>query len=217
MNTYKLGSYPLYHTMYETFYAVDQLIDRGFKSHQAVAQTTAELVRSLADSLIIPFDVTDFASNLQALVNTLDTEYGILLRSQGINFDWIKQAAGNFSSEAETFKTLIDNVNKNDPFAIRRINDQLLLMERAFLDPAGLPGRPQSRHILFAESSVDSYAGSSFPGLVDALFEIESIPEADTEARWEIVKHHFSVVVFTIRSAQSTLREVSTFMPELHD
>ncbi|OWF34470.1 N-acetylated-alpha-linked acidic dipeptidase 2 [Mizuhopecten yessoensis] len=103
------------------------------------------------------------------------------------------------------------------PFAIRRINDQLLLMERAFLDPAGLPGRPQSRHILFAESSVDTYAGSSFPGLVDALFEIESIPEAETEARWEIVKHHFSVVVFTISSAQSTLRGVSTFMPELHD
>ncbi|XP_033735883.1 N-acetylated-alpha-linked acidic dipeptidase 2-like [Pecten maximus] len=216
MNTYKIGSYPLYHTVYETFYAVDQLIDRGFKRHQAVAQTTAELMRNLADSLIVPFDVTDFANNLQTLVNTLDSDYGALLRSQGIRFDWIKQAADNFSSEAATFKTLVENVNKNDPFAIRRINDQLILMERAFMDPAGLPGRPQSRHILFAESSVNSYAGSSFPGLVDSLFEIETIPEAEAVARWEIVKHHFSVIVFTINSAQSTLREVSSFMPEFN-
>lgn len=213
-NTYKIDFYPLYHTVYETFYAVDQLIDRGFKRHKAMAQTSAELMRNLADSLIIPFDVIDFANNLQTLVNTLDTDYGVLLRSKGIHFNWLQDAAANFSSEATTFKTLVENIDKNDPFAIRRINDQLMLMERAFLDPSGLPGRPRSRHMLFAESSVNSYAGSSFPGLVDSLFEIEDVPAAEADARWEIVKQHFSVLVFTINSAQSTLRQVSSFMPE---
>ena len=31
------------------------------------------------------------------------------------------------------------------PLEIRRINDQLSLFERSFLDPQGLPGRPYAR------------------------------------------------------------------------
>ena len=72
-----------------------------------------------------------------------------------------------------------------------------------------------SRHMLFAESSVNAYAGSSFPGLVDLLFEINADP--DPSSRWEEVKHHFSVIVFTIQSAESTLRHVTKFMPVFHE
>lgn len=117
-------------------------------------------------------------------------------------------------------------------------------LERAFIDPQGLPGRPLARytyykelnttvcectfrlytkyfiyicffsllrHVLFAESSVNTYAGSSFPGLADGMFEIESSP--DEASRWEIVKKHFTVILYTIESAASTLRDVHKFMP----
>ncbi|XP_071164482.1 putative N-acetylated-alpha-linked acidic dipeptidase [Mytilus edulis] len=109
------------------------------------------------------------------------------------------------------FKSRLRNVNKYNPLEIRRINDQLSLFERSFLDPQGLPGRPYARHILFAESKVNTYVGSSFPGLVDSLFQIEKDP--DQKGRWNIVKKHFSVILFTIESATSTLRDVTKFMP----
>lgn len=67
------------------------------------------------------------------------------------------------------------------------------------------------RHVLFAESSVNTYAGSSFPGLADGMFEIEDSP--DKASRWEIVKKHFAVILYTIESAASTLRDVHKFMP----
>ena len=67
------------------------------------------------------------------------------------------------------------------------------------------------RHVLFAESSVNTYAGSSFPGLADGMFEIEGSP--DEARRWEIVRKHFSVILYTIESAASTLRDVHKFMP----
>lgn len=67
------------------------------------------------------------------------------------------------------------------------------------------------RHVLFAESSVNTYAGSSFPGLADSLFEIEKDP--DQAGRWKVVEKHFSVILFTIGSAASTLRDVTKFMP----
>ncbi|XP_046364742.1 putative N-acetylated-alpha-linked acidic dipeptidase [Haliotis rufescens] len=103
-------------------------------------------------------------------------------------------------------------MNRNDPMAIRAVNDQLTLLEKAFLNNNGLPGRPYKKHLLLAESSTDSYASSSFPGLVDLLFEIEKAPDVD--ARWERVKRHFSVILFTIDSAASTLRDVIRFIPE---
>ena len=41
--------------------------------------------------------------------------------------------------------------------------------ERALLLVEGLPGRPWYKHIVYAPSAVDYYAGSAFPGIVDAL------------------------------------------------
>ena len=67
-----------------------------------------------------------------------------------------------------------------------------------------------SRHILFAESSIDTYSGSSFPGLADAMFEIEQSP--DPAARWKIVQKHYSVILYLIQAAGATLRDVSDFM-----
>lgn len=67
------------------------------------------------------------------------------------------------------------------------------------------------RHVLFAESSVNAYAGSSFPGLIDSTFEITGSP--NESERWEIVKKHYSAIIFAIQSATSSLRDVTKFMP----
>ncbi|XP_076097524.1 N-acetylated-alpha-linked acidic dipeptidase 2-like isoform X2 [Mytilus galloprovincialis] len=177
---YQLSSDPLYHSKYETFKMVDQIMDRGFKHHQATARVWAEMARALSDTMVIPFDVVNFANELLSLVNTLDEDYGTMLRNQSIIFDDFKKVTDNLKAEAMAFKSRLRNVNKY-------------------------------KHILFAESKVNTYAGSSFPGLVDSLFQIEKDP--DQKGRWNIVKKHFSVILFTIESATSTLRDVTKFMP----
>lgn len=67
------------------------------------------------------------------------------------------------------------------------------------------------RHVLFAESSVNVYAGSSFPGLIDSTFEISGSP--NEAQRWEVVQKHYSAIIFAIQSATSSLRDVTKFMP----
>lgn len=66
------------------------------------------------------------------------------------------------------------------------------------------------RHILLTESSIDAYAGSSFPGLADAMAEINL--GNDVDEQWKIVRKHFSVILYTIQSASTTLMDVSDFM-----
>nr|XP_034326256.1 N-acetylated-alpha-linked acidic dipeptidase 2 [Crassostrea gigas] len=169
---YRIASYPLYHSKYETFKAVDEFMDRGFKCHRASGQVWAEVARNLADSLVIPFKIQDYANKLRDGVEELDRNLGSLMRRNGIQTDLLYEATALFAAEVASFQKRVDTVDRKNPFAIRGINDQIMLMERAFIDPEGLPGRPLARHIVFAESSTDSYSSATFPGLVDGMFEI---------------------------------------------
>jgi N-acetylated-alpha-linked acidic dipeptidase len=44
-------------------------------------------------------------------------------------------------------------------------------IERAFLDPQGLPGRPWFRHLLIAPGLTTGYAPWPFPGVQQAIEE----------------------------------------------
>eukprot|EP00070_Physeter_catodon_P049951 XP_028356845.1 N-acetylated-alpha-linked acidic dipeptidase 2 isoform X2 [Physeter catodon] len=99
-----------------------------------------------------------------------------------------------------------ENKTLPSPTAVRIMNDQLMFLERAFIDPLGLPGRPFYRHIIFAPSSHNKYAGESFPGIFDAIFDIEN--KADPRSAWKEVKKHISIAAFTIQAAAGTLKEL---------
>ncbi|XP_059147924.1 putative N-acetylated-alpha-linked acidic dipeptidase [Physella acuta] len=207
---YSVSSYALYHTEYETFQIVKDQFDREFKFHAAMAQFGAEMVRSLADPLILPMNVTNYATGLEELRVILHKEYGELLSSNlGDSYDLLETVIRNFSVDVSTFENNLQKVNKKNPLAVRAVNDQIMLLERAFLEPEGLPNRPYKKHLIFAENSNDAYAGSSFPGLVDLLFEVNNSTE-----RWDQVRQHFAVILQVIQSAGATLRDVTGFMDE---
>ncbi|XP_070181932.1 putative N-acetylated-alpha-linked acidic dipeptidase [Littorina saxatilis] len=213
-NKYKLGSYSLYHTEYETFETVKRLLDHDFTYHQAVGRVAVEMLRSLSDSLIIPFNVSDYVWGLENNRQQLDTDYGSLLAQHIDNYTNLETAIKEFAQDVHNFESAVAGMDKTDPMAIRMVNDQLLLLEKAFLDPSGLPDRPQKKHLLFAENANDVYAGSSFPGLIDLLFEIDERDETERQARWEEVRHQFSVIVNAIQAAGFTLRDVISFTEE---
>ncbi|XP_063958983.1 N-acetylated-alpha-linked acidic dipeptidase 2-like [Lytechinus pictus] len=202
-----LSSYPLYHSMYETFFLVSEIMDHSFEYHLAVTRVWAELARSLADSLILPINVVDTAEKITSSIATLKGFYEDQMAEQGITWDTIESASSNLTTAARAFQNDVENMEKNDPFAVRRVNDQLLQFERAFIDPLGLPGRNLQRHVVFAPSSKDAYKGDAFPGIVDLMFDINN-PDGDVSKDWEALKQHMSVVAFVLQSAASTLKDV---------
>lgn len=64
-----------------------------------------------------------------------------------------------------------------------------------------------NRHVIYAPSSHNKYVGESFPGIYDALFDIES--EEDPSKAWREVKRQISIAAFTVQAAAGTLREVA--------
>ena len=56
---------------------------------------------------------------------------------------------------------------------LRRLNDQMIKVERAFIYSYGLPGRRLVRHVIFAPSKYNLYGSASFPGVGDILFKLD--------------------------------------------
>ena len=64
-------------------------------------------------------------------------------------------------------------------------------------------------------SAENSFNGTSFPGITDALYKLQDSP-GDPDLILEL-RHHFSVVVFTIQSAAYSLRNTTTFLRKTND
>uniref|UniRef100_A0A452IND7 glutamate carboxypeptidase II n=1 Tax=Gopherus agassizii TaxID=38772 RepID=A0A452IND7_9SAUR len=203
-------SYPVYHSVYETYEIVERFYDPTFKNHLTVAQVRGGLVFELADSVVLPFDCRDYAEALRNYVQViynLSKNHQMGLTTYSVSFDSLFSAANNFTEAATDFHRRLQQVDINNPIAVRALNDQLMFLERAFIDPLGLPGRPFYRHIIFAPSSHNKYAGESFPGIYDAMFDIEN--KADQRKAWEEVKRQISIAAFTVQAAAGTLKDLA--------
>ncbi|KAA8593981.1 hypothetical protein FQN60_004815 [Etheostoma spectabile] len=204
--TERYSSYPVYHSVYETFEIVEKFYDPSFKRLQAVAQVRAGLIFLLADSLLLPLDVNQYADSLGKYaqsITQLAQRHPEEMKMYDVSFDSLFSAVENFTIAARDFHERLQTLNREDPLQVRATNDQLMYLERAFIDPLGLPGRPFYRHVIFAPSSHNKYAGESFPGIYDALFDIKN--SADPEKAWEEVKRQISIAAFTVHSAAMTL------------
>ncbi|XP_068122896.1 N-acetylated-alpha-linked acidic dipeptidase 2-like isoform X2 [Hyperolius riggenbachi] len=205
----KFSNYPVYHTVYETFELVEKFYDPSFVKQLAVAKMRGSLVYELADSTILPYNVVDYGEELK---NYADSIANLAKKHQekmdlyNVSFDALYSAIQNFSDSAAGLQQRVKNLDTDNPLAVRIINDQLMFAERAFTDPLGLPGRPFYRHVIFAPSSRNKYAGESFPGIYDALFDIEN--KEDQQKAWDEVKKQIAIATFTVQAAAETLKEV---------
>lgn len=77
--------YPLYHTTYETFKDVKLFIDPDFTYHQAVSRYVTELLRSLSDSVIIPYVTRDYAVRLKEIFHSLKQEVSTELAKKNLS------------------------------------------------------------------------------------------------------------------------------------
>ncbi|XP_056276046.1 aminopeptidase NAALADL1 [Pseudoliparis swirei] len=196
--------YPAYHTAYDTFDYASKFIDPGFVSHQAIARMAGNVLIRLADSLVLPLNCSDYAETLEDYLNTAVTLYQPNLQAKGVSMEPLKHAVASFRSAATHLDRVIhrSDLANETPLAVRRINDQLMLLDRAFLDPLAFPDKYAFRHVIWASTSAGQ---PTFPGLADAYASAESSGESSA---WAKVHHHLSVLSQAIEGAAHTLVDV---------
>ncbi|XP_078616616.1 N-acetylated-alpha-linked acidic dipeptidase 2-like isoform X7 [Branchiostoma floridae x Branchiostoma japonicum] len=187
--------YPVYHTQYETFDYMKRFIDPDFSVHLGTVRVLGETALRLADSFVLPMNCSLYADALSKYVSDLETHYRKRNLHDNLFLGYLKHAVSQFSQASETMQEVIATADRTNPLLIRSHNDKLMQMERHMLNPSGLPGRPQYRHLVFAPSQHDSYSGATFPGVVDAI----------EEGDWVAAHQQLSIITVTIESAAKNM------------
>ncbi|XP_035292001.1 aminopeptidase NAALADL1 [Anguilla anguilla] len=200
----KARIYPAYHTAYDTFEYSSKFIDPGFTSHQTVARTAGNVLLRLADSLLVPFNCSDYAEGLEQYLSVSLENFSDSLATKGISLEPLKNAVANFRTAATSLNKMIrdSTLAKETPLKVRRINDQLMLLERAFLDPLAFPEKYGYRHVIWASKSSPV---PTFPGLADAFARAQ---ESNLPTDWSQVHKHLSIITQAIEGAAYTLGDV---------
>ena len=142
-------------------------MDRGFVHHQAVARMWVAAATELADAVVLPFDIKSYASFLNDSLTSLEKQYGAQLQENGATFslekftscvrhamillcfifllEYFRASVDNFSVATQNFTDTLANLDVTDVLAVRRANDRLIQLERFFIDPKGLPDRPETK------------------------------------------------------------------------
>uniref|UniRef100_A0A8C9HLR1 Aminopeptidase NAALADL1 n=1 Tax=Piliocolobus tephrosceles TaxID=591936 RepID=A0A8C9HLR1_9PRIM len=198
--------YPTYHTAFDTFDYVDKFLDPGFSSHQAVARTAGSIILRLSDSFFLPLKVSDYSETLRSFLQAAQQDLGALLEQHSISLGPLVTAVEKFEAEAAALGQRISTLQKGspDPLQVRMLNDQLMLLERSFLNPRAFPEERYYSHVLWA-ARTGSVA--TFPGLSNACSR--AMDTASGSEAWAEVQRQLSIVVTALEGAAATLRPVA--------
>nr|XP_048313839.1 aminopeptidase NAALADL1 [Myodes glareolus] len=197
--------YPTYHTAFDTFDYVVKFLDPDFSSHQAVGRTAGSVLLRLSDSLFLPLNVSDYSETLHSFLRAAQTDLGTLLEQHNISLDPLVTAVKEFETAAAALVRRISALQSSspDPLQVRMVNDQLMLLERAFLNPRAFPEKPYYSHVLWAPNTASA---ATFPGLANACARAQEA-NSGSEA-WAEVQRQLSIVVTALEGAAATLKPV---------
>ena len=180
MNMGFTGDYGVYHSTYDDHYWMTQVGDPTFAYHQALVRIWGVTALRLANADALPFDFGFYAASLRQFVKELED------RSQPtaaqLPLQSLYQHLADFGMAGDELRTLTAHdleAGHVDALRLQKLNSQLQQVESNWLDPAGIPGRPWFKHLIYAARY--TYAHLEYPGLTEAV-EAGDWPRATEQA-----------------------------------
>jgi len=177
------GDYGVYHSAYDDFYWMNHFGDPGYKYHTLMSQLWGVTALRLANADLLPFDFASYAANIRQFVNDLTkaNEKTLLegappgvrlveLRWSNLDLTPVLEAVDNFEAAGKRLNESLTRKlasGKIDPELAATLNHGMMQVERNWLNPDGIPGRPWFKHILYGARF--TYAHLELPGLTEAV------------------------------------------------
>lgn len=180
------GSYGVYHASLDNFYWMEHFGDPEFIRHTTAAKFYAAIALRAASADVIPLTFTPYAEALRSHVDDLRRNVARKQRASSqskITAESLAplvtavRAFSEAAAKLDAATTKVASVeNPPEGFAGRlsELNGHLVRIERAFLAPEGLPGRPWFRHAIYAPGLTTGYSAWPLPGPYQALKEDDS-------------------------------------------
>jgi len=188
------GPYGVYHSMYDDFYWMNHFGDPGYRYHALMSQLWGVLALRLANSELQPFDFAVYGGTIGDWLKEIEAKKGArgnvdvrdaLARAAAF------QAAGRELDAAATAALARDV----DPKAFDHVNAQMMEVEANWLNPAGIPGRPWFKHILYAARY--TYAHLELPGITEAV----------EKGDWKVAQEQLRVLESALDKNTALLRQ----------
>jgi N-acetylated-alpha-linked acidic dipeptidase len=194
------GDYGVYHSAYDSFHWMDQFGDPGFHYHVAASQLWGTLAMRLADAEGLPFDYTDYATQLREFFTEAMTVAKRRNLASGLDEKSMTAAIDDFAKEAEKVeKNRQDAIRNSDRAKLAKINDALVQAERQFIDPRGLRGRAWYKHQIYAPGFYTGYAAQPLTDFRQALDDRNSA----------VAKESLERIVEAIKRVRTTLKQAT--------
>jgi len=191
-----VGDYGVYHSAYDDFFWMNHFGDPGYKYHTLMSQLWGVTALRLANADLLPFDFVTYAQNIRQFVTDLADKNKLLNMGgaraespsaismwgqppsavqpgearQPLDLIPILTAVDNFESAGKKLNESIAHKLASgpiDPNLAATLNHGMMQLERNWLNPDGIPGRPWFKHILYGARY--TYAHLELPGLTEAV------------------------------------------------
>jgi N-acetylated-alpha-linked acidic dipeptidase len=158
------GPYGVYHSIYDNHHWVAKVGDPGFRYHVALVQLWGLTALRLANAGVLPLDPEPYAARILEFADDLGQRVPSVPAK---SLDDIREAARELGRAAAALnRRRGEALSGGDEGALRSLNASLLEFERQLIDPAGIPGRPWYRHLIYAPKF--TYAPELLPGVAEA-------------------------------------------------
>jgi N-acetylated-alpha-linked acidic dipeptidase len=159
------GPYGVYHSAYDDFYWMDHFGDPGFHYHAEMTRLWGVMALRLANADVLPYNLAFSGKRIRDFAQELKVPAGAPLDLAPV----IASASAFEEAAAKLDAQLAARLKAGDldPALAEKINQQLMQVDRNWLDPEGIPGRPWFRQMLYAPK--ETYADEELPGVTEAV------------------------------------------------
>ena len=178
------GPYGVYHSMYDDFYWMNHFGDPGYRYHTVMSQLWGTLALRLADADMLPFDFSAYAGKIREFVREVQAKPDA---AKNVDLAELAEGARSISrvkdSNCEQRGGETADAAREILRELDAVNHAMMQVERNWLNPDGIPGRPWFKHTLYAARY--TYAHLELPGLTEAV---------ETK-NWESAKEQAGILV----------------------
>lgn len=143
--------------------------DPGFKLHAAMGQFLSLILYHIADDVLIPWDLPNAATVLQAYLSELNetvTESDF----PDLDITPISAAVNEFTTQAEHIAGIAKQaIAFNDTVTLGVVNSKYRDFSRGFASAGGLPGRETFKNTISAPGIDNGYGADVFPAVTDSI------------------------------------------------
>ena len=147
--------YPAYHTQDDTFYWMKTFVDPEFEFHRTVAKFEGGLLLKLTDSPLLPMGSSRLRSSLERTIDGLTMITRRANLTKNLPTQHVTKALERFINASKAFECALKKIShEDDAMVLRMFNDQMMQVERAFVNPAMRSSQPMERNLIARENAM---------------------------------------------------------------